>query len=102
MRKAFDGLSKLVCEVVEQDPQSGHLFCFFNRRRDRAKLLWWDRSGYWLLYKRLEQGRFAIFDQAGEDAGSFSIKASDLMLILDGIDLRGAKRRRDWESQIRS
>jgi transposase len=76
MRKSFDGLSRLVCDVVEQDPQSGHLFCFFNRRRDRVKLLWWDRSGYWLLYKRLEKGRFAIFDQVEGEPGSFPLSSA--------------------------
>ena len=93
MRKGFDGLSSIVCDVIAQDPQSGHLFCFFNRRRDRAKILWWDRSGYWLLYKRLERGRFPIFDQARGDGASFDMKWNELVLVLDGIDLRCARRR---------
>ena len=94
MRKGFDGLSSIVCDVVQQDPQSGHLFCFFNRRRNRSKILWWDRSGYWLFYKRIERGQFPIFDQAHGDGASFEMTWSDLTLILDGIDLRGARRRR--------
>ena len=93
MRKSFDTLAALVIEVIEQDPQSGHLFLFVNRRRDRLKVLWWDRSGYCLLAKRLEHGQFRVFDRAHGNAGSFEMSASELALILEGIDLRGAKRR---------
>jgi len=93
MRKSFDTLAALVIDVIEQDPQSGHLFLFVNRRRDRLKVLWWDRSGYCLLAKRLEQGQFRVFDRADGNPGSFEMSASDLALILEGIDLRGAKRR---------
>jgi len=93
MRKSFDTLAALVIEVIEQDPQSGHLFLFVNRRRDRLKVLWWDRSGYCLLAKRLEHGQFRVFDRAAGNSGSFEMSASELALILEGIDLRGAKRR---------
>ena len=93
MRKSFDTLSALVIEKVEEDPQSGHLFVFVNRRRDRLKVLWWDRSGYCLLAKRLEHGQFRVFDQAQGKGGAFELKASDLALVLEGIDLRGSKRR---------
>lgn len=93
MRKSFDTLAALVIEVIDEDPQSGHLFLFVNRQRNRAKILWWDRSGYCLLAKRLEHGQFKIFDRAGGKAGGFQITASELALILDGIDLRGARRR---------
>ena len=60
MRKGFDGLTGEVIDVVDEDPQSGHLFVFFNRRRNRMKSLIWDGSGFWLLYKRLEHGRFYV------------------------------------------
>jgi transposase len=93
MRKSFDGLTGLVIDVVDEDPQSGHLFVFFNKRRDRVKVLWWDRSGFWLLYKRLEHGRFSIFDRASEHESKIEMKSSELMLVLEGIDLRGARRR---------
>ena len=93
LRKGFDGLSALVIEVIDEDPLSGHLFVFFNRRRDRVKILYWDQSGYWLLYKRLERGRFKVFDQASDKPKSFEMNAKDLALLLDGIDLRGARRR---------
>jgi transposase len=52
MRRSFDGLSAVVREVLRQDPLSGHLFCFRNRRGDRLKILWWDRSGYSLYYSQ--------------------------------------------------
>ena len=93
MRKGFDGLSSLVIDVIEEDPQSGHIFAFFNKRRDRVKLLLWDRSGYWLFYKRIESGRFPVFDRVNEKTGGFELDAAELMLILEGIDLRGSTRR---------
>jgi len=97
MRKSFDGLSALVCNIVNQDPQSGHLFLFVNKRRNRAKIIWWDQSGYWMLYKRLEQGQFKIFDQVSSDEGSFACTATDMMLLLEGIDLRRSKRRKNMQ-----
>ena len=93
MRKSFDTLAALVIDVVDEDPQSGHLFLFVNRRRDRAKILWWDHSGYCLLAKRLEHGQFRVFDHASPSPGAFEVTASELALLLDGIDLRGARRR---------
>lgn len=100
MRKSFDTLAALVCDVVDEDPQSGHLFVFVNRRRNRLKILWWDRSGYCLLAKRLEHGQFRIYDQASDKEGGFEMKASDLSLLLEGIDLRGAKRRRSHDERV--
>ncbi len=97
MRKGFDGLSSLVIDVIDEDPQSGHVFCFFNKRRDRVKLLVWDRSGYWLLYKRIEHGRFRVYDQVSDDKNSFEMRAVDLSLLLEGIDLRGSRRRLSHE-----
>lgn len=93
MRKGFDGLCATVIDVINEDPQSGHLFLFFNRRRDRIKALTWEESGFWLLYKRLEHGRFKIFDRVSESGGHFELSSIDLALMLDGIDLRRAKRR---------
>ena len=93
MRKSFDTLASLVIDVIDEDPQSGHLFVFVNRRRDRVKILWWDRSGYLLLAKRLEHGRLRIYDRAEGGKQSFELSASELILLLEGIDLRGARRR---------
>jgi len=102
MRKSFDTLAALVIEQVDEDPQSGHLFLFVNRRRDRLKVLWWDRSGYCLLAKRLEHGQFRVFDRAEGTTGAFEMQASELALILDGIDLRGAKRRLSHDARTPS
>jgi transposase len=93
LRKGFDGLSAAVIGVIDEDPQSGHLFVFFNKRKDRVKTLLWDGSGYLLLYKRLEHGRFQFFDRAPGKAGAYELRASELTLLLEGIDLRGARRR---------
>jgi transposase len=93
MRKAIDGLSGVVRDVLSEDPMSGHLFIFFNKKSDRVKILWWDQSGFWLLMKRLEAGRFKL-PPLKEDASHKTLKitASELALVLDGIDLRGARR----------
>lgn len=100
LRKAFDGLSVLVQHVLRQDPLSGHLFFFLNRRADRCKVLWFDGDGYALYYKRLERGRFYLGSDLGTecetDRGCIEVRASDLALILQGIDLRGARRRASW------
>ena len=93
MRKSFDTLAALVCDVVDEDPQSGHLFVFVNRRRNRTKILWWDRSGYLLLAKRLEHGQFKFFDRATGKENAYEMKSSELALLLEGIDLRSSKRR---------
>ena len=97
LRKGFDGLSAATVNIVEEDPQSGHLFVFFNRRRNLVKILWWDRCGYSILYKRLEQGQFNVFDQAGGKKGAFELSYTDLSLILEGVDLRRSRRRREWQ-----
>lgn len=60
LRKGFDGLSAATRSVIDQDPLSGHLFVFINRRRNRCKVLVWEASGFLLLYKRLERGRFKL------------------------------------------
>ena len=93
MRKSFDTLAALVCNVIDEDPQSGHLFVFINKRKNRLKILWWDRSGYCLLAKRLESGQFRIYDKASGGDGHFELEMSDLTLILEGIDLRSSRRR---------
>ena len=101
MRKGFDGLQGLVREFLEQDPLSGHLFLFLNRRRDRIKLLWWDRDGLVIWYKRLEAGTFQQLDpstSSGRSSGKGGIELSttDLALLLTGVDLASARRRKRY------
>jgi transposase len=92
LRRSLDGLAALTREILQEDPLSDHLFVFFNRRRDRVKILFWDRSGLALYYKRLEKGTFRLsaFDN---DSSRAEIESAELALILEGIDLAGAKRR---------
>ena len=93
MRKGFDTLAALVRDGLGYDPLSGHLFLFVGRRRDRLKILYWDRDGYALWYKRLEQGTFRM-PVAKPDTASIELKAGELAMLLDGIDLRSIKRRK--------
>ena len=95
LRKSFDGLAQLVREFLGVDPLSGHLFVFRNKRSDRLKLLYWDRDGYWILYKRLELGVFRFPAPTGDDAG-VAIRAADLTMILDGVDLGSVKRQKRY------
>lgn len=97
MRKQFDGISLLVAQTLGLDPRSGHLFVVFNRRGDHGRILFWDRHGYCLFSKRLEKGRFRLPWQAGTVGATVEMEAAELALILEGIDLRGAKRRARWE-----
>ncbi len=99
MRKQFDGLSAVVSGTLEQDPLSGHLYVFYNRQANRLKILWWDRGGYALLYKRLERGRFVFPRAVSSGARRVKIDAGELALILEGIDLRQATWRARWNPQ---
>ncbi len=95
MRKSFRGLCQLTESVLKEDPASGHWFAFINRRGDRLKLLGWDGQGFWIWYKRLETGAFER-PAAGGDAAQTEIDVTQLSLIINGIDLRSAKRRRRY------
>jgi transposase len=93
MRKSFDGLHGLVVEVLRQDPLSGDLFVFLNRRRDRVKLLIWEDDGMLILYKRLERGTFALPQGDGD---SIALSSAQLALLLGGIDLAQTRPRRRY------
>lgn len=101
MRKSFDGLSAATREVLREDPMSGHLFVFVNRVADIVKVLFWDRSGWCVIAKRLERGRFR-FPKAGSGARSVEVEAAELSLLLEGIDLSAAKRRPRWTGAVRA
>ena len=89
MRKGFDGLSLLVRERIAQDPLSGHLFVFRNKSRDRLKILYWDKDGFALWYKRLEKGTFR-FPEAKD--GRVEVTPAEMAAVLEGIDLSRARR----------
>ena len=96
MRKSFDGLFALAESVIEEDPLSGHLFLFRNRNRDRVKILYWDKDGLAIWYKRLEKGTFQFptdFQDVSERPAKVEIDVSELAMLLGGIDLRDVKRR---------
>ena len=97
LRKGFDALSGLVTTAFGQDPLSGHLFLFVNRRRDRLKILYWDRDGLAIWYKRLETPGTFQLPAVPHDAMSIEMTATQLSLILSGIDLRSARQRRRYQ-----
>jgi transposase len=106
MRRSFDGLCRMVREHLGADPLSGDLFVFRSRRGDRVKLLYWLGDGLAIWYRRLEEGTFA-FPQSPEAAGlswsrrageqGLEIRATDLALLLDGVELASVKRRKRYQ-----
>ena len=101
MRCGFDRLAERVRAVIGEDPQSGHLFVFRSRRGDRLKILVWERDGFVLWYKRLEIGVFKI-PRVQQGARSVELRASELAMILDGIDMSKLKRVPRYERAVRS
>ena len=91
MRCGFDRLAERVRGMIGQDPLSGHYFVFRSRRGDRLKILLWDQDGFILWYKRLESGVFKL-PRIQEGARSLELRASELAMILDGIDVSKLKR----------
>lgn len=89
MRKSYNGLSGCVEDLLDEEPLSGHLFVFFNRRANQVKILVWDRTGYCIYSKRLEQGRFNY-----RLADNTPVDFARLLLVLEGIDLSGSKQRK--------
>jgi transposase len=92
MRRSFDGLSGMVTSVLGRDPLDGSLYIFLNKRRNRMKCLVWERNGFWIFYKRLEKGTFEIPIHMPEHS-AICISYDQLILILEGIDLKSIKRR---------
>src|SRR4030042_778252 len=92
MRKNFDGLSGLVTEHLKKDPLRDGAFVFVNKRRDKMKILVFDRHGFWLLYKRLEAGCFQLPPQEStRTAEGLTLTYEQLVMIIEGIDLRSIK-----------
>jgi len=101
MRCGFDRLAELAQAVTSQNPMDGHLFLFRGRGGDRLKILYWDRDGYALWYKRLEEGVFRL-PRIDGDARSVELRASELAMLLDGIDLRSIKRMKRFSPKKRA
>jgi transposase len=95
MRRSFDRLAQMVEEHLEQDPESGHLYLFFNRRRDCVKMLLWEADGFVIWYKRLEAGTFAV--PVRQALRGIEIRARDLNLLLSGADPATITRRKRFE-----
>jgi transposase len=101
MRKSIDGLAAVVRSSFGEDVYSGHLFVFVSRRGDRVKILTFSRGGFILYYKRLEQGRFRLPPVKAE-AQSVRLDATQLAMLLDGIDVAEVKRPAAWEPPSRA
>jgi transposase len=99
MRKGFIGLHAMVTERLGEDPRTGSLFVFSNRRHSRLKILYWDRSGLWVLSKRLEKGTFSWPKSVEPNAAKLSLSPEALALLIDGVDMRGAKLRPWYERE---
>jgi transposase len=97
MHLSFDRLAALARDVIQHDPLSGHLFVFRNRAGDKLKILGWDRSGFCLWYKRLERG---VFHVPAATTTHIELEAAELLLLLDGIDLRQTTQRRRWRPRL--
>ena len=97
MRKSFDGLTGIVINTIGKNPVSDGVFVFVNKKRDRMKILLWDRHGYWLYYKRLEAGRFQMppIDQNVPGEG-LTLSYEQLVMIIEGIDLSSIKRKKRY------
>ena len=93
MRRSFDGLSMMAEHIIRCNPFAGHLLVFCNRRTDRLKILYWDRDGWAIWYKRLEAGTFQF---PFADTGRKEIAAWELGLLLEGIDLSKGRRRKRY------
>jgi transposase len=96
-RKGTDSLMVLVRDVFGHDPLSGHLFIFFSKRCDRVRIVYWDRNGFAMWTKRLERGCFRPSFSADGKLAPSAIEAAELGLIVEGIDLVGARRRPRWQ-----
>ena len=95
MRRSFDGLHAMVRDHLELDAFAGHLYLFANRRKDRLKILYWDRDGFAIWAKRLEEGSYVV-PSGGAGSRRIEITVQELGALLSGIDLSTAKRRKRY------
>ena len=94
MRRSFDGLALATQQVLSEDPQSGALFCFVNKRANRLKILWWDTNGYCLLYKRLHRCIFQLPGSRDVSGSSLRIDGPQLASLIAGVERESRTRRR--------
>ena len=99
MSYSFDSLMGLAQTVFDQDPLSGHLFLFVNRRRDRIKTLFWDRDGFVIVYKRLEVGTFQMPTATSDEQG-IELEYAKLTKLLEGIDFKSGRRRKRYRRVV--
>ena len=97
LRKSFTGLWALTVNVLKDDPSSGSLYVFTNRRRNRVKILYWDGTGLWIMAKRLEQGRFCRPRGLTDGEFKLTLKPEALEMLLSGIDLKHGMQRAWYE-----
>jgi transposase len=98
MRKSFDGLCGLIRSWLGGDPLSGEIFVFHNKSGDRVKILTFEGDGLAIYYKRLEAGRFH-FPRAADGNRKVTLRAADLLMLLDGVDLESVKRQKRYQRQ---
>jgi transposase len=96
MRKSIDGLSGEVQDYLGRNAVDGSLFVFLNRRRDKIKMLWWERDGFWVFYKRLEAGTFQLPQAPEGEERQWVLSAAQLQLILSGVDLLSVRMRKRY------
>ena len=96
MRKGFDGLTAIVENTLEEDVYSGNLFAFVSKRGDRVKVIYWDRGGFILFYKRLERGKFRL-PKVSEACVSIELESAQLAMLLEGIDYSRVRTPIRWE-----
>ena len=100
LRKSYDGLSNEVRSILAQDPLSGHVFVFLNRRKNQVKLLLWTRGGFTIVQKRLERGTFTFPQRVRIGAVSVELEAHELSMLLEGVQVARTSPR--WEPQPKS
>jgi transposase len=100
MRQSFDGLSGLVRDVLRQDTFTGHLFVFFSKCKSKVKILFWDRDGYVIWYKRLEHGRFLVDDWLqGRTESGVEIESTEFAMLLGGLNSRRLRKQKRYSRQ---